>query len=269
MLTIKVAEFSSFHIAELNQHLSSRRLSDVKWDTIDRVMAKMRNVRTLKAFIAGAAISMLTACASPIMKPDMVDRLTGLVAKNEIRQGSDQIVGSKNLVVAVINSQNVEKSINITQSMMSMLTGAAQLYHLDFESGEDAKIVLSSERLMQALRAPLNQRFKSVVEARSISEAFTKGADYVAVLDLELGYEYHEDPTYKWMNFTHTANASYLFINKDYQQGPELVSLVTHNQRTPAAGASANNSDFLVNVKEARVKMLRQIYQEASIKIRN
>lgn len=222
-----------------------------------------------KIFGAISLSSLMVGCMSPIMKPEMTDRLTGLVSPSQLKQGPSRIDGSKEQVVAIVYSGNVEKSINITESMMSMMTGVAQLYHLDFQSGDDAKIVLSSERLIEALKAPLKQRFRNVLEVKNLTEGFSKGADFVAILDLELGYEFHQDPTYKWMNFTHTANASYLFIDKNYQQGPELVSLVTHNQKTPAAGASANNSDFLVNVKEARVKMLRQIYQEASIKIRN
>ena len=214
-------------------------------------------------------VCMLAGCASPVMKPDMVDRLSGLVSPDMLKPGVNSVSESKTTTVALVLSENVPKSLKITDSMLSLLTGPAQLYHLDFKSGDDAKIVLSGDRLIQALRAPLKQRFREVLDAKTVREGFEKGADYVVILDLELGYEYHEDSTYKWMNFTHTANSSYLFINRNLEQGPDIVANVEHQQKTPAAGASANNSDFLVNVREARVKMLKKVHEEFSIKVRN
>lgn len=210
----------------------------------------------------------LTGCAlSPVVTPQQEDRLTGLIQASQLRPGAALLTNTSNTKLAVVYSVNLPKSLEVNTTLLSRFTGfLSQLFTLDFDSGSDAAIVLSSDRLLKGLTEPLRERFQNVVIAKDIRDGFTQGADLVAVLDLRLAYEFHEDPNHKLMNFTHTANASYLFVNRRLEQGPDLIAYVSHKQSTPATGAEANNRDFLVNVREARVKMLKTLSQEFEAK---
>lgn len=205
----------------------------------------------------------------PITSPPQEDRLSGLATNSQLKPGAERIEQAKSKVLAIVYSVNVPKQLASNQELMSRFDGT-NLVSSVFAGGaaakEDGMIVFSSDRLLEAVLAGVKDRFKEVVLAKDLPDAFDKGADVVGILDLRLAYVWDSSETRK-MVYEHTANTSMLFINRRLEAGPEAVANITYKQDTPAAGADANNRDFTVAVKDARTQMVRKISAEFDQKI--
>lgn len=213
------------------------------------------------------------ACVSVLKTPAQEDPLTGLVSRSQLKNAVGNLPSVKDKKLALIYSVNVPKTLDVNRQLASRFGDSMTAFLTSSSTalGEDASIVFSAEKLLDACFEPLKKRFQSVSLASDLPDAFSKGADYVGIVDLRLEYLINEnDPDHAkhtHMVITHISNISILLINRKLEAGPNLVSNVEHQQRTIAAGAEANNRDFINNVRLARVKMLRAFQSHISEKI--
>lgn len=225
----------------------------------------MMNVRLIWLVALSSMCTFLIGCV--VSTPPQQDRLSGLIQPEQLKTGSLQLTNTTSKKLAIVYSINVPKSLDSNTQLMSRFTGILGKMITLTDNSTDASIVLSSDKLLEGVISPLRSRFQSVVVAKDLREAFSQGADLVAVLDIRLAYTFDDRDSRSTMRFTHTADASYLFINRRLESGPELLAQVTHEQVTPAAGSDANNRDFLVHARIARVKMLETLRNQATTKL--
>lgn len=225
---------------------------------------------SLKALAAGIVMLGFLGCATPLKKAPVGDRYQNLINASQLTQSRTQIDHSRSKVLAVVLSMNTQTSLAFNaelQQRFKSFSGAMTLNHEAIH--DDVDIVLSQDGLMGALLAPLKARFKEVRLVNHIPEGFESGADYVAILDLDLNYlslDSEWEPS-SILHIDHTANCSVIFIDGELVAGPDIVANVLYKQETPARFADANNRDFIFAVKQARTTLIKLFEQKVNTSV--
>lgn len=215
-------------------------------------------MKFLRPSFAVLISSLVTAgvmgCASPeqFTRPASEPPLSGLM--NQQPQATrSSLTGARSKVLAVVLTKNVGHSRTLNDAMRRKFTAWTVQFSLPHLAA-DVEGVLSDERLMSVLFAPMRNVFREVRLVRDIPEGFEGGADYVGVLDLDLNIL--ELATFPTQKFKHTANASLLVIDRQLVAGPLIAVQVEDLQATGVKGADGNIRDSLYAIKTSRAKML-------------
>ncbi len=219
-----------------------------------------------KIIITALSVCLLSACdPPPWVRPSSVSPLTGLVPVGQLKTTRTQLTGTGQKVLAIVYSKNVEYSRTLNAQMQTKYLG----WITQFNTGDirdDVNLVLSDDVLMSNLLAPVRAAFREVRFVRDIPEGFENGADYVAVLDLDL------NTTSKMVllsqTTTNVAHASLLFIDPNLEAGPEVRSLVTSEDTLTMKGADGNIRDGVRLIKNARTKMISEFATDFASKVR-
>ncbi|GAB3382632.1 hypothetical protein GCM10027567_30750 [Spongiibacter taiwanensis] len=131
----------------------------------------------------------------------------------------------------------------------------------------DAKTILSDEIFLTSIVNQLSSRFAETFQAEDLRDAFNKGADYVAVIDLrfeivdltpEIGiFEMPSDIVEK-----HVADISVLFINRRLEGGPDIQIKNAYVSKRPGKGPEANIRLLLNDIKNTRLTSLKRLDEE-------
>lgn len=233
-----------------------------------RALARSERVRspmTVALLISCLLALGLTGCAAPpFSRPPSEPPLTGLVEKQP-QLTRTSLAGVRTKTLAVVLTRNVGHSRTLNDTMRRQFTAWTVQFNLA-HLVTDAEGVLSDERLMSVLFAPMRSAFKDVRLVRDIPEGFESGADYVGVLDLDLNFQ--ELATFPTQKLKHTANTSLLVIDPQLVAGPLVTAQVEHEQATMAKGADGNIRDSLYAVKTSRTRMLEKFKADFESKVK-
>lgn len=216
--------------------------------------------------ISGVVLLVLTACGSPspFDRPPSQAPLTGLMDQPpEVSRNGLSGVSTK--VLAVVLSKNTAASRTLNDTMRRQYTGWTVQFNLPHLAA-DVEGVLSDDRLMSVLFAPMRSSFKEVRLVRDIPEGFESGADYVGILDVDLRLD--ELSTFPTQKNKHTANVSLLVLDQQLVAGPLVAVKAEHMQDTMAKGADGNVRDALYAVKTVRGQMLSAFEADFAAKIK-
>jgi hypothetical protein len=206
----------------------------------------------------------LAACSpNPFDRPPSQAPLTGLMDQPpEVSRHSLKGVGTK--VLAVVLSKNTADSRTLNDTMRRQYTGWTVQFNLPHLAA-DVEGVLSDDRLMSVVFAPMRTSFKEVRLVRDVPEGFESGADYVGILDVDLRLDALS--TFPTQKNKHIANVSLLVLDQHLVAGPLVAAKGEHMQNTMAKGADGNVRDALYAVKTARGQMLRDFEADFAAKI--
>lgn len=218
-----------------------------------------------------SAVTLLMCCAlmagcaaPPFSRPASEPVFKGLMDQPPQATRSS-LTGVRTKVLAVVLSKNVDHSRTLNDTMRRQYTAWTDQFKLP-HLASDVDGVLSDERMMAVLFAPLRSAFKEVRLVRDIPEGFESGADYVGVLDMDLNVE--ELATFPTQKQRHTAKTLLLIIDRQLVAGPQVSAQVDHEQATMAKGADGNIRDSLYAIKTSRTQMLEQFKADFESKIK-
>jgi len=227
-----------------------------------------KRLNSVRGVVAVSLLALgLAGCASssesPFSRPPSEPPLTGLIDQpTEVSRSS--LTGAGNKVLAVALSKNVGYSRTFTDAMRRQYSAWTVQFNLPHLAA-DVDAVLSDDRLMAALFAPMRSRFKEVRLVRDVPEGFESGADYVGILDLDLNLQALS--TFPKQRNLHIANASLLILDPDLVAGPLVKAEVQYEQETMAKGADGNIRDTMYAIKTTREKMLTAFEQDFVAKV--
>jgi hypothetical protein len=209
----------------------------------------------------------LSACASspnPFDRPPSEAPLVGLMDQPPAIT-RETLSGAATKTLAVVLSKNTAASRTLNDTLRRQYGAWTVQFNLPHLAA-DVEGVLSDERLMSVLFAPMRSSFKEVRLVRDIPEGFESGADYVGVLDVDLRLD--AQSTFPKQKNKHVASTSLLILDPQLTAGPLVAAQVEHMQETFAKGADGNVRDTLYAIKNARSEMLSKFEADFAAKIR-
>jgi len=223
-------------------------------------------------FLLVVCVAALAACGGPLpYKPEVSSRYQNLIAESELISGPGALTGTRTKKLAIVFSSNVKDMADYNEKLKKNFSSS--LYTWTSTSSEltnDIDIVFSNERLLSVLLAGVKARFASVSFENDISTGFESGADYVGIVDIQLGADQPDfAATFDGIiRLNHTANASLIIIDPSLKAGPDIVANIAHLQNTPGKGPDGNLREMLLNIKIARSKMIAEFAGQVDRKIK-
>lgn len=230
-------------------------------------LAKDGSRRPAASFVLSCLLAVgVAGCATPppFSRPASEPAFSGLMAQPPVVTRT-ALTGTRDKVLAVVLTRNVAHSRTLNDTMRRQYTAWSVEFKLPHLAA-DIDGVLSDERLMSVLFAPMRSAFKEVRLVRDIPEGFESGADYVGVLDLDLNHE--ELATFPTQRQMHTAKVSLLVIDPQLVAGPAVTAQVVHEQATGVKGVDGNIRDSLYAIKTSRTQMLEQFKADFDSRIK-
>lgn len=225
----------------------------------------------MKRLMAALSLAILGGCVSfaPLpSSPPQQDRLQGLANPGQIQLSQSRIIGSSKFKLAIVNSVNVQPQIQSYHQFSGQFDRIIKAYVSEEQKVKaDAAAILSDKVFLDSIDRQLSSRFAETIRADDLREAFNKGADYVAVVDVrfevadltpEIGFfEMPSDLLTK-----HVADISVLLINRSLEGGPDIQIKNTYVAKGPGKGPEANIREMLSAIKDTRLNSLRRLDAE-------
>lgn len=231
------------------------------WHKREKDMQKNRSASVLKMLFTTCLTLLLSACPTldTVPSPPQEDRLKGIVNQQQPFTRS-RLTNTSNKKLAVIYSVNVSPQLAANAEQARRMKPLIDYYVKDSRAvNNDVDIIFSGDFFLKAIDDMLSSKFKYVVHAKNLDDAFRNGADYAAVIDIRFEYlDFSSKTTPGPLITRHVANASTLFIDKNLQSGPDIQANNTLSTQDEPLGAEANTRRFLKQVKDLRLKTLKE-----------
>jgi hypothetical protein len=208
----------------------------------------------------------LSGCATfqPVVSPPQLDRLEGLARPEQIKITQIKIVDSSKFKLAIVNSINVQPQIQSYATFSNQFDQIIKAYVTEEKAVKaDAAIVLSDKIFLQSIVNSISSRFSETFQANDLAQAFSNGADYVALIDLR----------FEWVDLSskvvpgplsekNVADISVLFIKNTLESGPDIQIKNTSISNRDPKGPEANIRELLNSIKNTRLKSLKDFDSE-------
>lgn len=198
--------------------------------------------------------------------PPQKDRLEGLAKPDQIKITNVNIKGSSKLKLAIVNSANVQPQLQSYSNIAKQLDTSISSYVTESKTLKaDADIVLSDKIFLQFIISSLKTKFAEIFYANDLADAFNKGADYAAVIDLRYEFIDLSSRTVPGqITIKNVADVSALFIKKTLTGGPDVQIKNTITTEHKPSGAEANIRIVMNDIKNIRLKTLKDFETELS-----